>query len=286
MYPRVVTKDPAAVEVEVQAVYLAMFSRGNRVFVPQIFSWAVDCFTGLHPDYQRIDAGYHDFEHTLQGTLCLVRLLQGRHRANARPRLTRKTFELGLLAILLHDTGYLKRKGDVKGTGAKYTAVHVSRSVAFAGELLKRQRFSDGDIKSVQNMIRCTAPNAVPSRLPFANQLERMVGCAVGTADLLGQMAAADYLDKLPVLYSEFAEAARHHGSRGDMFGVFSDAADLIRKTPAFWEKYARKKLEHDFAGVYHFLNEPYPSGRNYYLERINANINRLRRKLSQLPGG
>ncbi len=70
------------------------------------------------------------------------------------------------------------------------------------------------------------------------------------------------------------------------MFGVFSDATDLIRKTPAFWEKYARKKLEHDFAGVYHFLNEPYPSGRNYYLERINANINRLRRKLSRLPGG
>ena len=37
----------------------------------------------------------------------------------------------------------------------------------------------------------------------------RIVGFALGTADLLGQMAAPDYVDKLPVLYDEFVEAAR-----------------------------------------------------------------------------
>ena len=193
-------------------------------------------------------------------------------------------FELGLLAILLHDTGYLKRKSDVKGTGAKYTAVHVSRSMEFAAEWLRRQRFPVADIKVVKNMIQCTAPKAVPDRIAFQNGLEMTVGCCVGTADLLGQMAADDYVDKLPVLYSEFAEAARHSCGKGSLAASFSDADDLLRKTPAFWENFVRGRLVDDFQGVYRFLNNPYPSGRNYYLQRIDANINKLRRRLENHP--
>src|SRR5262249_29539907 len=109
MYPQVDTKDPTAVEVEVQAAYRTMFPRGDRLFVPRVFGWAIECFTGHYHDYQRVDALYHDFEHTLQGTLCLVRLLRGRHLAGVQPVLTERLFQLGLLAILLHDTGYLKR---------------------------------------------------------------------------------------------------------------------------------------------------------------------------------
>src|SRR5215475_13584797 len=79
MYSPVATKDPTAVEVEVQAAYLEMFPDADRLFVPQIFGWAIDCFTGQYGGYQPIDAQYHDFEHTLQGTLCMARLLHGRH---------------------------------------------------------------------------------------------------------------------------------------------------------------------------------------------------------------
>src|SRR5205814_5028053 len=81
MYPSVSTKDPAAVEVEVQAAYLAVFPNGDPNFVPAIFSWAIECFSGGYGDYQAIDAHYHDFEHTLQGTLCMARLLRARHVA-------------------------------------------------------------------------------------------------------------------------------------------------------------------------------------------------------------
>jgi len=38
------------------------------------------------------------------------------HRAAGQPPLTPHMFELGLLAILFHDTGYLKRRGDNEGT--------------------------------------------------------------------------------------------------------------------------------------------------------------------------
>src|SRR5690242_1396048 len=106
MYPPVDTKDPTAVQSEVQTAYKAMFARGNRLFVPRVFGWTIECFEGHYRDYQAVDARYHDFEHTLQGTLCLVRLLRGRHLAGAHPAVTERFFRLGVVAILLHDTGY------------------------------------------------------------------------------------------------------------------------------------------------------------------------------------
>jgi hypothetical protein len=284
MYSPVVTSDPTAVEVEVQAAYLAMFPHGERKFVPQIFGWAIDCFTGRYDHYQPIDAQYHDFEHTLQGALCMARILHGRHRAKAQPELTQRLFELGMLAILLHDTGYLKKKDDVTGTGAKYTVVHVRRSADFAAQLLKEKGFKPNEILAVQNMILCTGINAALDKIPFQSELEKIVGFALGTADLLGQMAADDYVEKLPVLYAEFEEAAGYDGAKNNAT-LFSSAADLMQKTPAFWEKYVRAKLDRDFIGLYLFLSDPYPSGPNYYLDHIQANIERLRGRLTQPPG-
>src|SRR5438105_4152527 len=133
MYSPVVTKDPAAVQAQVLAAGKAMFEDFNPTFVEQAFAWAIECFTGKYPGYQPIDAHYHDFEHTLQGTLCMIRLLRARNQTDPLPRLDQRTFQLGLLAILMHDTGYLKTLEDRDGTGAKYTITHVSRSAEFAG---------------------------------------------------------------------------------------------------------------------------------------------------------
>lgn len=276
MYPTVVTKDPTAVEVEVHTAYLAMFPKGDAMFVPRAFGWAIECFTGSYRDYQAVDARYHDFEHTLQGTLCMARLLRGRHFANAHPQLTQRMFQLGLLAILLHDTGYLRKRDDTQGTGAKYTVIHVDRSAAFAAELLKEKKFSPEDIKAVQNMIHCTGVDAALSVIPFQNDMEKIVGHALGTADLLGQMSAMDYVEKLPILYSEFAEAAQFSKDKTHFICMFSSAADLMHKTPAFWEKYVQVKLNRDFGGLYRFLNDPYPHGPNEYLKRIEANMQKL----------
>jgi hypothetical protein len=284
MHSPVSTKDPAAVAAAVQSAYLTAFPEGDRMFVPRVFSWAVDYFNGRLGDYQQIDVKYHDFEHTLQATLCLARLLMGRHLARTQPVLPRPLFELGLLAALLHDTGYLKKKGDVEGSGAKYTVIHVHRSAMFAAELLAKKGFAAPEIKAVQNMILCTGINASLDAIPFQNSLERIAGFAMGSADLLGQMAAEDYVDKLPQLYAEFAEAAQHNQDKKSFVSLFTSAADLRQKTPGFWEDYARRKLERDFGGLYRFLNDPYPSGPNEYLRRIEANIARLRRELAEQP--
>jgi hypothetical protein len=282
MYPRVQTSDPTAVEVEVQAAYLEMFPDADRLLVPQVFGWAIECFTGHYADYQAVDARYHDFEHTLQGTLCMMRLLLGRHRANAQPRLSRQTFELSLLAILFHDSGYLKKRGDTEGTGAKYTITHVARSAEFAGDFLTGKGFSTAQIAAVQNMIRCTGVTTKPSAIPFQSEAEKIAGFALATGDILGQMAADDYVDKLPTLYSEFVEAAQFSGDKNHIVASFSSAADLIEKTPAFWENIIQKKLDREFCGLYRFLNQPYPSGPNCYLQKIHSHMDRLKQRLAR----
>jgi hypothetical protein len=282
MYPPVVTKDPTAVEMEAQAAYLAMFPNGDMLFVPRVFGWVIECFTGSYRDYQAVDARYHDFEHTLQGTLCMVRLLHGRHMAGAQPALTQRMFHLGLLAILLHDTGYLKKHDDTEGTGAKYTITHVARSAEFAAQLLAEKGFGATDIRAVQNMIRCTGVEAHLPEIPFQSEIEKTVGFALATADLLGQMAAEDYAEKLPTLYAEFAEAARFSHDKTHFVSSFANASDLMERTPEFWTGYVLPRLNQDFGGLYRFLNNPYPSGPNYYLERIEANMQRVRRGLGK----
>ena len=271
------TKDLAAVQAQVAEIYHELFPSSSGEFVEDAFRWVADAFQGSYDNYHAIDAKYHDLEHTLQGTLAFARLLRGYKKAAARPDLTQRAFELGLLAILLHDTGYLKQRTDADGTGAKYTLVHVSRSADFAHRLLSEKGFSPAEIRAVQNMIRCTGVNTTLASIPFHNELERRVGFALGTADLLGQMAAPDYSSKLDTLYQEFEESNRYNGTASGP-GVFTSAQDLRRRTPVFWEKYVLPKIETDFAGLYRFLADE--TGRNPYLESIETNIGRLKQEL------
>jgi hypothetical protein len=280
MQETVNTRDPLSVEAEVQEAYTEMFPQGPPDFIPTIFRRAISWFTGTYLDYLPIDAHYHDLEHTLQGITCMARLLRRRQALGLQPQLTQRMFELGMLAMLMHDTGYLKKRGDASGTGAKYTLIHVDRSIEFAGEFLSGANFASAEIQAVQNMIRCTGVNVKLDSIQFQSEMERVAGFALGTADLLGQMAAPDYVDKLPILYSEFAEAARYSiDGKMKAGGFFSSAEDLMLKTPLFWENYVRTKIAREFLGIYRALNNPYPDGPNPYIVRIEANIARLRRE-------
>jgi hypothetical protein len=279
MFGPVDTRIPHEVEEHVKSIYRAMYPEGDPSFVALAFDWASQCFNGRYADYQAIDARYHDFEHTLQGTLCLARLLHGWHTAGAKPAVNCRLFELSLIAILFHDTGYLKRRSDAAGTGAKYTYVHVGRSIEFARVFLTGKGFPPSDVEVVRNMISCTGVNADLPAIPFRDDLERQLGYALATADLLGQMAAHDYVDKLPILFQEFAEAASHSGAP-ESTRSYKSADELLQNTRSFWTTYVLPKINNDFGGLYRFLNLPYPDGANPYMQRIEQNLRRLDEKI------
>jgi len=277
------TKDPIAVAAHVKARFKAMHPQANTRFLGRLFKDITAIFSGDHPDYQANDLRYHDFEHTLQATVCLVALLEGRHRAGTEPRLSPRQTELAIASALLHDSGYQRHRSDKSGTGAKYTFMHVLRSCSFAATYLPTLGVTLSEISGVLGAIRCTGPTSKINELTFQNPTERFIGCALATADYLGQMAAADYPDELGYLYAEFKESYDYFNvSSKDR--VFKSAAALRQNTPAFWRKLVLPKLEKDFENVYRYLASPYPHGANPYIQAVEANIAKIERRLTRKP--
>src|SRR5512146_2702136 len=91
-------------------------------------------FEGRYPGYRGCNTRYHDFEHTTDTLLAMARLVRG--AAVEGRSIDARAAHVGLAAALLHDTGYIQRTGDRGGTGAKYTASHIRRSIDFAREYL------------------------------------------------------------------------------------------------------------------------------------------------------
>jgi hypothetical protein len=280
MLPPIDTKSATAVAEAVRAIVAATFPGATLPAADRLFADVQAMFTGHYLDYQAVDLGYHDFEHTLQATLCFVRLFAGRHVARAEPVLSVRHFELGLAAALLHDTGYLKLRSDHAGTCAKYTRVHVLRSCAFAASYLPAVGFTLRDTEIVTGAIRCTGPISRLARLYFNARTDQLLGCMLVTADYLGQMAATDYPDELELLFHEFLESDEFFHLPTEHF-TFRSARELTEKTPDFWTKFVRPKLEKEFEGVYRFLASPYPDGPNPYVDAIERNIALVRTRIA-----
>ena len=113
---------------------------------------------------------------------------------------------LGVVVALLHDSGYLKRasEGHVEN-GAVFTKIHVSRSADFlvalpaAARLRRRSgaRLEAGALHRLRDGHRRHHASHDPK--------DRLLGCLVGTADLIGQMSDRMYLEKCrEFLYQEF----------------------------------------------------------------------------------
>jgi hypothetical protein len=278
MFPPVDTKNPTAVADFVAQTFRAMYPGADMRAMTRILREVDTLFSGRHPDYLANDVRYHDFEHTLQATVCITLLLEGRHAAGVEPRINPRMFELAVAGVLLHDVGYLKLRSDTKGTGAKYTYCHVLRSCAFAASYLPTLGMTDHEVEAVLGAINCTGPTKKVGLLHFREPVERLIGCALGTADYLGQMAAPDYPDELEILFNEFQESDDYIGLPASR-RAFKSADDLIERTPNFWKKFVQPKLESDFQAMYRFLARPYPEGPNAYIEGVEKNIAKIKRR-------
>ncbi len=268
------TLDHKAVAKVVVEIHKEIFpEKGSACeYIPQYFKDVAGMFMGKYPHYQAMDTVYHDLEHTLQATLCWVRLMANRHRLKIEPMMTPRDFQVGFVGILMHDVGYLKEEDDLEGTGAKFTFVHERRSCEFADMYLEEQGWPKKSIFAVQHLISCTGPRSLIDAIPFYNKLEKIMGMAVCTADYLGQMSDPKYIKKLPVLYLEFEESDDFRNiAKEDR--IFKSCDELLRGTPFFWTNIVIPKLENDCGSLYKYLAEPYPEGINPYEKEIEANV-------------
>ncbi len=254
------------------------FCVGERARLAEIacrlVDFTFDLFHGANSELEPCDTAFHDFDHTMQATEVVVRLLGAHDQLLTETRFSDREWEVTIASILLHDAGYLKRRNDLEGSGAKHTSIHVGRSCFLAWDLLPSFGFSSGELLLVQRAICATAIGAKMSQIGFRSRSEWLIGALVATGDMLGQMAADDYPERLPALYLELREAALFSHLEQSGPAACQSLLELLSGTEKFYSEYVLKTLDNEWGGVYRWLE--IGDGSNPYLRRIQRNVDRV----------
>ena len=260
------------------------FGESKRSVCQELVTFSFDLFHGKNPEFQPCDTAFHDFDHTMQATAAVADLLAAHRQNSVIAPLKQRDWELAIAAVLLHDTGYLKRRADDGGSGAKYSAIHVGRSCFHAWDLLPSFGFTPDELRQIQNAICATAIAVRMEELPFRDPREWLIGALVATGDMLGQMAAEDYPERLAGLYLEFREATLFSRLQKASFAVHKNLLDLLQGTERFYTGYVTRMLDQEWKGIYRIMDDPH--GRNRYIDRIRLNISRVNLMACSLASG
>lgn len=195
-----------------------------------VFLWTIELYRGNYNGFRACNTEYHNLHHITDTVLAMARLMHGAAIDGAS--FTGRQIALGLIAALAHDTGYLQEEHDREGTGSKYTANHVWRSMDFIEAQGAEYGLAGDEIAACRAMIHCTDLAADFPAMTFPSPQFELLSKMLGAADLLAQMADRTYLEKLLFLYYEFKEAN---------VGDYRSEMDLLRKTVAFYDIVAQR---------------------------------------------
>jgi hypothetical protein len=269
-------EDPDAVRDAVLALLAARYPGESLAPLRQAFDDVKALFLGDFPGYLPCDTPYHDLRHTLDMTLAMARLLDGHDRASApADRIGARRAILGMVVALLHDSGYVKRAAEAHvENGAVFTKIHVSRSADFLARYLPRLGFAE-EAGAAAKLVHFTGYEMDIDDILLHDPKDRLLGCLVGTADLLGQMSDRMYLEKCrEFLYQEFVwgRVARETLADGREIVRYASPDDLMLKTPGFYEYVARTRMQTKLGGVDRFA-EAHFDGPNLYQGEIDRNM-------------
>jgi hypothetical protein len=277
---RVNVEHPANVREAVLRLFSARYPGADFASLERAFDDFHALFEGRYPGYLGCDTLYHDMRHTLDMTLAMARLVDGHDRSCApADRLGPRRAAMGILIALLHDAGYLKRTSEAQvENGAIFTKVHVSRSADFISAYLPKVGFA-AEAPLASRLVHFTGYEMDVDDIPVDDARDRMIGCMVGTADLIGQMSDRMYLEKLrEFLYDEFVwgKIAREQLADGREIVRYSSPDDLIIKTPGFYEYVARTRIAKKLDAADRYA-ESHFDGPSLYQSEIDRNMDFLR---------
>ena len=268
-------ESPQDVFDEVKKIVLMIFPRFDFESVGLAFSDVLRLFQGLYPGYRACDTAYHDLKHTTDTFLAMARIIHGAGITDRR--FSERGVALGLISALFHDSGYISTL-DEEGPGARYTLVHIKRSIAFMDNYFEEKNFSREDFRFCRAILNCTGLEVRIDEIQFASQENEILGKMLGTADLLGQMADRTYLEKLPFLYDEF-KIANIKGLRSEL--------DFFRNTPGFFDM-TKDRFHNELGGVNRYMRHHFRArwgiDRGLYMSAIENSIAYLKQILEHHP--
>ncbi|MGH8686563.1 MAG: hypothetical protein ACREVQ_02535 [Burkholderiales bacterium] len=278
-------EDPAQVRDAVLALFATRYPGADLAPLRQAFDDVTALFQGRFAGYLPCDTLYHDMRHTLDMTLAMARLIDGHDRSQAEPdRIGARRAILGVVVALLHDSGYMKRASESHvENGAIFTKVHVSRSADFLARYLPRLGYGD-EANAAAKLVHFTGYEMDIDDILLHDPRDRLLGCLVGTADLIGQMSDRLYLEKCrEFLYPEFVwgHIARETLADGREIVRYASPDDLMLKTPGFYEYVARARIEKKLGGVDRYAAAHF-DGPNLYQTEIDRNMGFLKNAIEQ----
>jgi hypothetical protein len=269
------TTDPQNVSREVCRIYQDLYQQDTPQNLGKAFADLGRLYQGEYPGYHECDTDYHDVQHVLDVTLGMARLMNGCVRSTSDDVISERLFRFGIILALYHDCGYIRHRKDTRhANGAEYTSVHVSRGGRFLKEYLPGIGMADL-AQAASRVIHFTGYEVPTAKIRVPGPEYRLIGNLLGSADILAQMADRCYLEKCyDRLYPEFVRGgiARRRKEDGSEEIIFSSAADLIFKTPRFYQG-ATKRLKQDLGSCYNYIEDHF-GGQNVYFDELEKNIN------------
>lgn len=271
--------DVSAVREAVLRIVSGRYSGADFSILQRLFDDFAALYRGELAGFLACDTSYHDIQHVLDVTLAMARLIDGyEHDHDRRDQLGPELAIVGLIVALFHDSGYIRRQGETGiSNGAEYTRIHVSRSARFMAEYLPSIGRSD-IIDITGRLVHFTGYEYTPNEIEVDSEKWRTLGCLVGTADVIAQMADPAYLEKCrDRLFPEFelGGIARQTLPDGSEQVTYASPEDLLLKTPGFIKNTITQRLDGHFRGLYRHV-EAHFGGRNLYMEALERNCAHL----------
>ena len=262
---------PEAVLHEVQIILGLIDPAMDSTRISDAFHLVVGLYRGHWPSEQACNTHFHDLRHMTDTVLAMARLIHGAilngHSMDYRQILT------GLVGAMAHDAGYIQDKGDGTGTGAKYTIIHVQRSMDFIERYGRQCGLGAEEIPVCRLLIQCTDLEADIASIHFPSATYALLGKILACADLIGQMADRIYLEKLFYLFREFEE--------GQVNG-YRDEMDLLSKTKAFFPLVG-ERIKDQLGGVDEFAVAHFKSRWDIPENLYSAAIEKQKRHLARI---
>ena len=266
--------NPAAVLEEVKYNFIQHYPIQEFFRVRLAFRDFLDFYEGRYPGYKACNTQFHDRTHITDTLLAISRLIDGYNIKNPSAKLPLKNVVVSLIATIFHDSGYIQTCDDTSGTGAKYMSIHTKRSAAFVKKYFKEMGYLEKDATSACSMVNCTADTPDAAEIKGGNKTEKTLCRMLGAAEIIGQMASRNYLEKLIFLYNEFREAS----VKG-----YPTELSVLEKTFGFYSN-VRNKLKKEFKSVDKFATEHfkkrYKIVSDMYTIAIEAQMNYLKKIL------
>lgn len=277
---RVRIGDPVDVCEAVREVFLSVMPEKEFAIIQTAFEDVARLYRGENPAYHACDTDYHDLRHILDVTLAVSRLLAGYEKAHRGmpDALGAERLQMGVIAALFHDIGYLRSVRDRRHQhGAEYTKIHVTRGTKFLARYLP-EKGKAAWVPRMRVLLHYTGYEKV---VRMKDDHDHMLGCLLGTGDLIAQMSDRAYLERCrDSLYKEF-RIGNIPAPKSTDGRPFESPADLLNQTPNFMKMTIEGRLDKLFGSVYRYA-EQYFGGENLYMIGMEKNCRFLEMLLEE----